>query len=282
MLERSNRFFEYSRCGTRLATRAHHQSSHRQPLPLSFQPSYYLPFFISDFLLSTILHSTRSLIMSLWKWNSVQDRLLFMMALGVICIAGASFGLFGFAQAEWFTQTVFPTGWAGYTKANYTALLFFTFLAPIGFAFLFTSFQYLLRMAASRTTAVHILTLFVVVGILSTGMIFGLYWATDFLQCMGIACVNDNEYRPYDPKRPEAIMGFQNATGVKKMSLFHPPVLPPNTYTVMNSEREIEREREYIYMCVCLCVCVTHTIYIYAYTLFFSFFFSLSCAMLLL
>lgn len=155
--------------------------------------------------------------MTLLSWHTEVERCVLMFASGLAGTAVAGGGLYIFAQSDWFFDATFPPApavWYGYNKGQFANLVLFTFLAPISFALVFSALQYALRHAAMRSAYAHVGALLAAVCVLAAGIVFGLYWSADFLQCMGVGCVNDGKLRPYDPPQPEAIIGFKNVTGM--------------------------------------------------------------------
>lgn len=148
-----------------------------------------------------------------WRLTS---RLALLMLVGLVCCGVAIAGLCIFAVSEWLTfhDFPYPTGWEGYTKGEFTGLILFVFFTPVSFAFLFTVAQYLMRISASKSIRFHTFIIFYVALQLGGLIGFGISWASDFMKCMGVGCVDDSKFKPYDPQRPEAGIGFQNVIGI--------------------------------------------------------------------
>ena len=146
--------------------------------------------------------------------NTLSSRCVVMFLVGFCLFQAGIGGLYIFAQSEWLSFAgPFPGDWEGYDAGQFTGLIIFTFLTPVGFALLFVLIQHLLRIAATKSFRTHLFAICLAVTFVSGGIVFGIYWASDFIECMGVGCVDDSKYKPYDPRQPEAGIGFQNVTG---------------------------------------------------------------------
>lgn len=145
------------------------------------------------------------------------QRVLLIGSLGALLLVLASGGLAVFQTAEWFSVGKYPPGWEGYDKGQFTGLVYFTVCLPVAFALLFSVFQHFIRVLAPRSVMHHVFALLVSILFCLVGLIFGIYWASNFIECMGIGCLNEANYKPFDPPKPEAGWGWQIIVG---MSLF--------------------------------------------------------------
>jgi hypothetical protein len=160
-----------------------------------------------------------AIVQTLLTWRRVSDRIILLLLTGFMFAVIAIGGLYMFAQSEWLNFAgPFPTGWEGYNSTEFTGLWLFTFFGPISFALLFTCIQFFLRAASSKSFQAHFVTLLFAMVAISGIMIFGIYWASNFIECMGVGCVDDSVFKPFDPAEPEAGIGFQIVVGMLKTS----------------------------------------------------------------
>eukprot|EP00047_Mylnosiga_fluctuans_P005539 m.241090 g.241090 ORF g.241090 m.241090 type:complete len:808 (-) comp13782_c0_seq1:109-2532(-) len=149
--------------------------------------------------------------------DTLHGRIGALAVAGLLCLGGGIGALYAFSQADWFHKAYpagqWPSDWTGFNESDFVAVVFFTFLTPVGFALLFSVFQHFMRVSSLESPRAHVGVFLIGAAAFAGVILFGLYWASNFIECMGFACLDVSKYKPFDPLKPEAGLGWQIVTG---------------------------------------------------------------------